>query len=260
MEDCISEVRNWMVSHSLMMNDTKTEFLIIGSRQQLSKVQIDRVIVGESEIKPVKAVRNLGAWFDSNMSMNTHVGKVCSKAFFSFYNIRQIRKFLTEKSTKILVHGFVTSHVDYCNSLLYGLPKYQYERLQRVLNAAARIVCLVPKFDHITPVLRRLHWLPVQYRVTFKILLLVYKSLHGKAPGYLCQLLKTKPVGRYDLRSNDQDLLMVPSTTLKTLGDRSFAKAGPILWNSLPIDIRQSSSVDSFKNRLKTFLFNKAFN
>ena len=133
-------------------------------------------------IKPVKVVRNLGAWFDSHISMNSHIEKVCSKAFRSLYNIRQIRKFLSEETTKILVHSFVASQIDYCNSLLYGLPQYQYDRLQRVLNAAARVVCLVPKFDHITPVLRRLHWLPVRYRVMFKILLLVYKALHVKAP------------------------------------------------------------------------------
>ena len=123
------------------------------------------------------------------------------------------------------MHAFVTSHLDYCNSLLYGLPQYQYDRLQRVLNAAARVVCLVHKFDHITPVLCRLHWLPVRYRVTFKILLLVYKALHTKAPAYITRPLKAKPVGQYSLRSDAQDLLVVPKTTWKTFGDRAFAKA-----------------------------------
>ena len=163
--------------------------------------------------------------------MNSHIGKVCSKAFRSLYNIRQIKKFLSEETTKILVHSFVASHIDYCNSLLYGLPQYQYDRLQRVLNAAARVVCLVPKFDHITPVIRRLHWLPVRYRVMFKILLLVHKALHVKAPSYISSLLKGKPAGRYSLRSDSQDLLAVPRTVFKTLGDRAFAKAGPSLWN-----------------------------
>ena len=84
-----------------------------------------------------------------------------NKMFRSLNNIQQIRKFLSEETQgKILVHSFVTSHLDYCNSLLYSLPQYQYDRFQRVLNAAARVVCLVPKFDHIPPVLRRLHWLP----------------------------------------------------------------------------------------------------
>ncbi|CAH3146341.1 unnamed protein product, partial [Porites evermanni] len=85
-------------------------------------------------------------WFDNNMSMNTHTGKVCSKAFRGLYNIRQIRKYLSAESTKCLIHAF--------------LPQYQYDRLQKVLNAAARVTCLIPKFAHITPVLRELHWLP----------------------------------------------------------------------------------------------------
>ena len=140
-----------------MINDAKTEFVIIGSRQQVSKIHIDKISVGESVVKPDKVVRNLGAWFDSHMTMNSHIGEVCSKAFRSLYNIRQIRKFLSEETTNILVHSFVVSHIDYCNSLLYGLPQYQYDRLQRVLDAAAGVVYLVPKFDHITPVLRRLH-------------------------------------------------------------------------------------------------------
>ena len=168
-------------------------------------------------------------------------------------------KYLSEESTKILVHAFVTSHLDYCNSLLCGLPQYQYDRLQRVLNAAARVVCLIPKFDHITPVLIGLHWLPVRYRVIFKLLLLVYKGSHGKAPAYISSILKVKPVGNYSLRSDDQDLLCVPKTNHKTFGDRAFAKAGPTLWNDLPDDICKASSAKNFKNKLKTFLFRNAF-
>ena len=201
-EICVAVVRAWMLSNRLLINDAKTEFVIIGSRKQVSKIHIDKITVGESVVKPVKVVRNLGAWFDSHMTMNSHIGKLCSKAFRSLYNIRQIRKFLSEETTKILVHSFVASHIDYCNSLLYGLPHYQYDRLQRVLNEAARMVCLVPKFDHITPVLRKLRWLPVRYRVIFKILLLMHKALHVKAPSYISDLLKAKPAGQYSLRSD----------------------------------------------------------
>ena len=127
--------------------------------------------VGDCDIPPLKHVRNLGTWFDNHMSMNTHIGKVCSKAFRGLYNIRQIRKYLSAESTKCLIHAFVTSHLDYCNALLYKLPQYQYDRLQKVLNAAARVTCLIPKFAHITPVLRELHWLPLKFRVEFKIAL-----------------------------------------------------------------------------------------
>ena len=224
-----------MLSNRLLINDSKTEFIIIGSKQQMSKININEITVGESTIEPVEVVQSLGMWFDSHMSMDIHIGKVCSKAFRSLYNIRQIRKFLSEDTTKILVHAFVTSHLDYCNSLFYGLPQYQYDRLQRVLNAAARVVCLIPKFDHITPVLIGLHWLPVRYRVIFKILLLVYKALHANAPPYISDLLTPKHIGCYSLRSNEQNLLIVPKTVRKTFGDRAFAKAGHFCGMNFPL-------------------------
>ncbi len=115
MEDCISDIHNWMTHHRLMMNDDKTEFLIIGSRQQLAKINISNVHVGSSEILPVNSVRDLGAWLDETMSMDVHIGKICSKGFRGLYKIRQIRKFLSEESTKTLIHAFVTVHLDYCN-------------------------------------------------------------------------------------------------------------------------------------------------
>ena len=105
------------------------------------------------------------------MSMSIHIGKICSKAFCGLYKIRQLRKFLNPESTKTLVHAFVTSHLDYCNSLLFGVPKYQIDRLQKVLNAAARLIFRIPKFDHISPALFHLHWLPVAYRVHLKLLI-----------------------------------------------------------------------------------------
>ena len=107
-----------------MINDAKTDFLIIGTRQQLEKTSIESIIIGDTVIKPLESVRNLGSWFDAHMRMNVHIGKICSKAFRGLYNIRQIRKFLTVQSTKTLIHAFVSSHLDYCNALLFGLPKF----------------------------------------------------------------------------------------------------------------------------------------
>ena len=136
--------------------------------------------------------------------------KICSKAFRGLYNIRQIRKFLTVQSTKTLIHTFASSHLDYCNALLFGLPKYQLDRLQKVQNAAARVTFQIAKFDHITPALIDLHWLPVMFRVQFKLLLFVYKSLHNQSPSYIKDLLSLKPAANYALRSSAQSLLFVP--------------------------------------------------
>ena len=97
-------------------------------------------IIGDTVINPLESVRNLGSWFDAHMRMNVHIGKICSKAFRGLCNIRQIRKFLTVQSTKTLIHACVSSHLDYCNALLFGLPKYQLVCLQKVKNAAARVI------------------------------------------------------------------------------------------------------------------------
>jgi hypothetical protein len=105
MEDCIDDIRTWMVQHRLFIQSSKTEVIIIGSRQQLINLSIDKLRVGDVNVSPVNTVKNLGSWFDMHMSMDIHVGKVCSKAFRSLYHIKQIRKYLTEDSKKILVHA-----------------------------------------------------------------------------------------------------------------------------------------------------------
>ena len=152
------------------------------------------------------------------------------------------------------VHAFITSHVDYCNSLLYGLPNYQLNKLQRVLNASARLVCNAPRFCHISPLLCGLRWLPVKARIEFKILLITFKAIHSLAPKYLCDLLTFKS-SLYNLRSSDSILLSMPAARSKTLGDRAFMVAVPRLWNSLPIELRAITNVNSFKAHIKTYLF-----
>ena len=136
-------------------------------------------------MSPLPVARNLGSWFDSHLTMSSHISKLCSAAFYYLCNIRRIRKYLSQETTGTLVHAFITSRVDYCNSLLYGLPNNQLAKIQRVLNASARLVCNAPRFCYITPIMRDLHWLPIRARINFKVLLLTFKALHCLAPQYL---------------------------------------------------------------------------
>ena len=123
LENCIRYVRAWMKEDMLRLNDGKTEFLLIDSRQQLAKVSIDSIKVGDADIAPVLSARNLGTWFDSHMEMSIHISKTCSSAFYYLYNIRHIRKYLSKEHTEQLIYAFVTNRLDYCNGLLYGVQQ-----------------------------------------------------------------------------------------------------------------------------------------
>ena len=179
MEACVEDLRRWMIKDKLMLNDDKTEFVLIGTKQQLAKVCIDTLSVGISEVSNSSLVRNLGSWFDCNFTMATHVNKICKAAFYHLYNIARIRKYLNRQLTEALVHALVTSRVDYCNGLLSANPYLC--KLQRVQNAAARLVFRAPKFCHTSPFLFELHWLPIKSRIDFKVILITFKAIHGFA-------------------------------------------------------------------------------
>ena len=232
MEDCIKDIRNWLIESRLLLNDDKTEFLVIGTRQQLNKLSPSVLHVGDHTIDSSVNVRNLGSIFDNSISMDSHINQICKTAFYHIHNIRRISKYLSQESLKILVHAFVTSRLDYCNSLLYGLPKFQISKLQRVQNAAARLITNTKKYDHITPALYNLHWLPVFYRISFKILILTFKAIYNMSPSYISNLVSIKSCSAYSLRSNSSLFLDRPKgCMLSTLGARSFYAAAPTLWN-----------------------------
>ena len=132
-----------MLSDKLQLNDGMTEFVVIGTRKQLVKFSSDGSRVGDCVVFPSSVVEDLGCWLDGQLKMNEHIKKVCKASFFHLCNIQRIRKFLSSYCTQILVNAFVTGRRDYCNSLLFGLPDNQLHKLQRVQNAAARLICNV---------------------------------------------------------------------------------------------------------------------
>ena len=200
MEKGIADIRSWMISDKLISNDDKTEFWTIA----------------------------------------TDITKTCGSAFFYLYNIRHIRKYLTSECTEKLIHAFITSRLDYCNSLLYMMEFPTI--ICKNSNARAPLIFCPPKHCHITPLLRQLHQLPIRLWIEFKMLLITFKVLLGPGPKYRIDLIYVLPPSRYNLRRNNTGILLSTPKCFKTvtMGDLSFMAEAPQLWNSLPADIRSA--------------------
>ena len=201
--------------------------------------------------------RNIGVLFDSSLSMREHVNNICSRCFFHLRGIRKIRHMLDRKTATVMIIAYVISRLDSCNALLCGLPDVLISKLQRVQNAAARVITGAGRRDHITPVLQELHWLPVKQRIAFKSLTLTFRAIHGLAPQYLSELVtQYRPVR--SLRSAGECLLQVPQSRLRS-GDRAFSNFAPQLWNALPSSLRSIQSEPQFRGELKTHLFRQTY-
>ena len=362
--DCVEAVKSWMASNRLKLNPSKTEIIWLRSAGQLQRCPMTPLLIAGAWIMPSSRVRNLGVIIDGALTMGAHVDKLVGICFFHLRQLRIVRRTLDVDAAHALVRALIHSRLDYCNTVLAGLPAYMFKRLQSVLNAAARLVLQIPGRQSVSiPMAEKLHWLGFPHRVTYKLCVLIYKGLHGLAPDYLsrrCVRVCDVP-GRAHLRSASAGQLMVPITNKRTIGDkvgdlqllrldsvlraaarlilrkrrydsisgdirdqlhwlpvrqridyklcvmvhnclrgqapsyllemlstvasvpglhgnrsaargdlniprtktvtfgpRSFEVAGPTLWNSLPVNIRNANSLPLFKNFLKTFLFIKA--
>ena len=245
---CVGDIDLWMTENKLKLNKDKTELVIIRSQHCL-KPQLDLLTFGSESVSSCDAAHDIGVIIDDKLNLDKHIASICKSSCFQIRNIARIRRFLSAEGTIAFVHAFITCRLDNCNSLLYGLPKHLIQRLQRVQNCAARLVLNGRRHDHITPMLKELHWLPVDQCIVFKILLFTCKALNGLAPVYLSDLLNDYTSVR-DLRSSSQNLLLVPTSNLKSYGDRAFSICAPKLWNILPIHIKCSQS-----RKMVKFLF-----
>ena len=254
---CTADVKSRMVSHNLLLNECKTETVVISAAQNRKCVQppVDLVIdVCGCSVTPKPFIRDIGFVFDDTMTMAAQIRRVCQVAYCHIRGIAAIRKCLSTTACKTIIHALVMSHLDFGNAMLLT----QLRKLQMIQNSAARMITETRRRDHITPVLFSLHWLPVRQRIEFKLLLLVFRAVHHLCPVYLSSLVIPYTPTR-TLRSADQHLLTIPRYHLERYGRRAFSVAGPTLWNALPPAIRRANSVAVFKSLLKTHLFREAF-
>ena len=260
LSNCISEIKLWMTNNMLMLNDNKTEFFIAVSPHNRRKLPSNiHLQIGNNVIIPSDTVRNLGVLFDGQLSMSSHITSLCSSVTYHLRNITRIRRFLDRDSCHHIVRSLILSRLDYANAVLLGANATDIARLQRLQNWAAKLIFCAKKHDHATPFIKELHWLTIKNRITFKILVIVFKCLNGVAPSYLACNLSLYSPARTGLRSSTDTTRLTEQTftprTLQSAADRSFAFVAPRLWNILPAALRSVPSLQIFKKGLKTHLF-----
>ena len=251
------------VSHpcnKLKMNCDKTEVMLCGTRTKLKNIDTDSIVVCNDLISLSSNVRNLGFFFDQNFNLNVHISKLRKSCYFQIRRISHLRPFIDEKSTIQLIISLVISRLDYCNCLFYNMSEENFQKLQVVQNHCARLVKKAPKRSSATSLLKDLHWLPIKFRVSYKVAIFVFKCLNDDSfPSYLKDLISVYTPTR-TLRSSDKFILFKPTVKLATFGEKSFYFSAPDVWNSLPYDLRSCTLFSTFKKKLKTFFFRQAFN
>ena len=247
----IREITHWMNTQFLKINPEKTEIILFHLKTLEQQIIIRGTLIEDQCIRYSKAVKNVGVWLDEHLNMDKHVNNVVSHCYKILKDIGRIRNVLSDKHTEMLIHAVISSRLDYCNSLFFNISKSNLYKLQKVQNAAARLIARKRKRDGISATLEKLHWLPIESRVIFKILLLVFKCINGICSDNLVSKLKLK---KYNCRSEYYLQLETRKASTKH-GRRTFEYAGPRLWNTLPLNIRSEKEAESFKRKVKSLLF-----
>ena len=253
LETCLSALRSWLCFNGLCLNPDKSESILLGTHQRLRTFPpIPPINISNTEVRLSNQITSLGVIMDSALTFNAHITALCKACNFHLRSLRHIRRSLTDDIAVMIAVALVQSRLDYCNSLLFNISTYNLNKLQRVQNLAAR-VSINDWHSPTQQILSKLHWLPILSRIKFKICTITYKALANNQPANLRSLLNYYAPPRL-LRSSDQ-LLLSQRRTRTSIGQRAFSACAPNIWNSLPLSIRLSQSLASFKRNLKTFYF-----
>ncbi len=266
LQSCLESIQSWMAASKLKLNPSKTEFILFGSdaqRRQLSHLFPINIL--GNPLTPVDKVRNLGVLFDAGFSFTNQVSQIRKSCSYHIRDFARVRRHLTRSVAIILANALVSSRLDYCNSLLYGITGYNLRRLEGIQNSLCRIVTRASRYSSITPHLKSLHWLPIASRIQFKICLITFKTLLLGQPTYFVPLLVPYSCAVATRLSNPVNKKLSPYSfdykihKSKKHFNASYSVAGPKLWNSLPFECRTANSVGSFRKHLKSHLFRLAF-
>ena len=245
----LSRCQTLDASKLLKLNESKTEFIIFGTRQQLNKVGTVNIRIGDDVIQNVPSVRNLGLHFHEELKHSCHVNKLTSISFNMIHNIARMCHLLDTGTTKTLVQALVLSCLGYCNSMLLGIPNYNILKIQHIQNMLARIVLQLPRRSRITHHLAELHWLKIPCRIEYTIAILMFKCIHDSAPKYLTELIIVDQLHDHSLRSIDFGRIHTTVSRTNMVHKSSFQSMGPRIWNNLPEAVIKTTNLSAFKTQ-----------
>ena len=263
----VSDLNKWMNCNHLKLNQSKTNFIEFSSSRSVDNCIISRItlIACTSDVLvPSTTVKNFGVIFDGNLLFDKHVNKIVPVCCNNIRNLGRIGSKLSIPLKTQLVHSMILSHLDYCNAILYNLPAFLVRKLTKVLYAAVRFIFnmrVSRNRCHMLPYLKKLHFLPIKYRINFKIAMLTFKCLHGSSPQYLRDLVSRKlPSDKYNLRDNEDVFLLENMCKCrKVKSECMFSYSSFQVWNALPLCIREIDNLQTFKCKLKCHYFELAF-
>nr|DBA11553.1 TPA_asm: ORF13 [Malaco herpesvirus 2] len=249
-EKCIEDIQKWLIDNQMVLVTKSIEFTVF----RIRKSGYQSLRIGDNIIQAKNKINLLGVWFDNLLHMNLYVNDIVRKSYSMLYKIRRIRKYITHVKAVKIVKRFVLSHIDYCNSLLYKIQYRHISNLQSVQNVCACVVNNIKiKRTNNDDMFKKLHWLNIEARVQYKILILAHKALYKKKPGYL-QTLVSFYIAPYNFRNSKSFLSIGSTPPKKNIMDRSFFESAASLWNVMPQTIRDCENYNSFKSKLKTHI------
>ena len=248
--ECTTDARQWYLQNGLQLSPDKSEALIVGTSNQLRVVMtsvssMPSVSMAGVDLPVADDMKVLGVVLDRRLTFHKHVSTMARSCNYHALAIRHIWHLLTTELAQMLACSLILSKIDYCNAVLHGAPNYIIKKLQRVQNNAARIVLQEPRRSHTTPLLKRLHWLPIQQQIDYKVAVLTFKVRSTSMPLYLWPMIKDQE-HVHNLWSATMSLSQPSSRT--TFVKRTFRCSVPAIWNLLPKTVIDSDSVTISKS------------
>ena len=256
LEEDLARVANWCSTNQLLPNPSKTKFILIGTRQLLQRLpkEMSLTFLGEV-IKPITSASDLGVTLDNHLTFDSHITKVVSSCMSKLCQINRVKSSFDHKTLLLIISSLVMSKLLYCSSVWANTSGKNIEKLQKVQNFACRIVCNIQKYDHVSPAMRQLNWLPIKQQLVYKDTVMAYKCLNKLAPPYLCdKFVKRSELHSRQTRNNNQ--LDIPQFRTAS-GQRTFYYRAVKIWNSLENELREIQSLRLFKRKLKTYLLDR---